>query len=406
MKATKRAYFDQNFEALFYNNSNGLTSQLAAVLAPIKPRDTDAVANAKARLVSNYIDRLYVWRLLGDEPLGNRDFSDEFRKIIPSLRGCETADEVISVLAPRLPGDSFELISNFRLRGNNRSQVRYFLGRLTAYVETGLGKPDISDKYLDGSQWHIEHLWPNNQELRPQDYEDRVDFRIARSRIGALTLLPGRDNEAYQDLPFDEKVRYYGRQPNLTAIFWQGHLYRNTTAKEFAAKNSITDLFHEFGPRTSIPEVIKSRTALYQALANRVWDPIRIGFPAKRVDHSVTNDETKRTNTRVPSRPRLKPSPGAALTRLVKAGVIAANTRLVAIADGYSATVDKDGIIWLPTGDAFNSVDEAGKAVSGESRCNGLQFWQVQTSEGLLSIRDLRDKSQENGRLGSKSRKR
>jgi uncharacterized protein with ParB-like and HNH nuclease domain len=406
MKATKRAYFDQNLETLFYNNANGLSGQLAAVLAPIKPRDTDPMANAKAALVSNYIDRLYVSRLLSDEPLGNRDFNDEFRRIIPSLRECETTDDVIAVLAPSIPADSFDILSNFRLRGNNRSQVRYFLARLTAYVEVGLNKPDVSEKYLDGSQWHIEHLWPINQELRPQDYKERVEFRLARSRIGALTLLPGRDNEAYQDLSFDKKVGYYGRQPNLTAVFWQGHLFRNTVAKEFAAKNSIVNLFHDFGSGAPIPEVIRSRTALYKALANRVWDPIRIGFPAKPVIQTAVSDEAEPVEARAAPKLRPKPSPGAALTRLVKAGIIAADTELVAAAGGYSAIVDKDGIIWLPTGDAFNAVDEAGKAVSGQPRCNGLQFWQVRTADGLLSIRALRDKAQANGRLGSTSRPR
>src|SRR6201996_7461771 len=208
LKATKRAYFENHLETLFYNSANGLTGQLAAVLAPIKPRDPDSVANAKAALVSNYIDRLYVSRMLSDEPLGNRDFGDEFRTIIPSLRECQTPSDVIDVLAPRLPMESFDALSNFRLRGNNRQQVRYFLARLTSHVEVGFNKRDESESYLDGSQWHIEHLWPTNQKLRHQDFEEPVEFRVARSRIGALTLLPGRDNEAYNDLPFDEKVRY------------------------------------------------------------------------------------------------------------------------------------------------------------------------------------------------------
>jgi hypothetical protein len=405
LQATKRAYFENKLETLFYNGSNGLTGQLAAVLAPIKPREPDSAANAKAALVSNYIDRLYISRVLNDEPLANRDFGAEFRIIIPSLRQCQTPADVIAVLAPRLPMESFDAIRNFRLRGNNRSQVRYFLARLTAYVETGFGKRDESENYLDGSKWHIEHLWSKNQKIRRQDYEEPIEFGLARDRIGALALLPGRDNEAYSDLPFDDKVRLYGRQPNLTAIFSEAHLIRHTVAKGFAAKNEITDLFHNFGPATPIPDVISSRTALYQALAKKVWDPVRIGFPAQLVEYGVGSEQLEHVMSKAVLRPRPKSSPGAALTRLVKAGVVAAGTQLVAEIGGYSATVDEDGIIWLPTGDAFNAVDEAGKAVSGQARCDGLKFWRVQTPEGLLSLRALRDKARANGRLGSSSRR-
>jgi hypothetical protein len=406
LRATKHAYLDNGLEALFYNSANGMAGQLAAVLAPVKPDDTDSTANAKAILVGNYIDRLYVSRMLADEPLGSRDFDDEFRFIIPGLRRCRTPDDVIGVLAPRLSAEPFDALRNFRLRGNNKAQVRYFLARLTAYVEIGLNKPDLSETYLDGGKWHIEHLWPRNQALRSQDYADPIDFRVARSRIGALALLPGRDNESYQDMPFPEKARLYGRQPNLTAIFTEELLIRNTTAKEFAAKNGITGLFHHFGAATPIPEVINSRTELYQALARRVWDPVRLGFPVHREDEHRSGKGQETESWDEPrERPKPKPSPGAVLTRLVKAGVIAPDSQLVAEFGGYFATVDKDGIIWLPTGDPFNAVDEAGKAVSGEPKCDGLKFWQVRTPQGLHSLRTVRDQAQKDGRLRSTSRR-
>jgi hypothetical protein len=59
--------------------------------------------------------------------------------------------------------------------------------------------------------------------------------------------------------------------------------------------------------------------------------------------------------------PRPKPKSGAVLTRLVKAGVVAADTQLFAEAGDIRRLWIKDGIIWLPTGDAFNAVDEAAR---------------------------------------------
>jgi hypothetical protein len=338
--------------------------------------------------------------MLNDEPLTSRDFDQEFRELIPKLRECRTPEEVIGVLAPRLPTDSFEAVWNFRRRGNNRRQVRYFLARLTAYVEIGCGKQNESESYLDGNKWHIEHLWPDHPEWHVSDYTNPIEFSLARSRIGALTLLPGRDNESYNDLNFVEKAKHYGRQPNLTAILSPDHRLYNSMVNEFIAKNDIKGLFHDFGPSAPIPTVIESRTRLYQVLATRVWDPSRLGLPLP----------SQAEETLIPSRPARKPRPTpnrrTDLARLVKAGVVAAGTQLMTETGNYSATVDKDGIIWLPTGDAFVAVDEAGKAVSGARRCDGLGFWHVQTPRGLLPLRTLRDQAYARGGLGRKSRRR
>jgi hypothetical protein len=79
----------------------------------------------------------------------------------------------------------------------------------------------------------------------------------------------------------------------------------------------------------------------------------------------------------------------------------------VAHTSDYEATVDADGIIWLPTGDAFVSLDEAGKAVAGSEKCDGLDFWRVPQADGTpIPLRVIRDKAQADGRLGSGSRRR
>lgn len=96
-------------------------------------------------------------------------------------------------------------------------------------------------------------------------------------------------------------------------------------------------------------------------------------------EHSVRKERPR------PSRSRARRLQ-AALTRLVKSGVVQADAKLIAENGGYSATADKDGIIWLPTGDALNAVDEVGKGVSGEPRCDGLSFWLAGTDAGRSPI--------------------
>jgi hypothetical protein len=91
----------------------------------------------------------------------------------------------------------------------------------------------------------------------------------------------------------------------------------------------------------------------------------------------------------------------------MKHGVLPDGVRIVAQASDYEATVDGDGIIWLPTGDAFVSLDEAGKAVTGGDKCDGLEFWRVAQPDGsAIPIRMIRDKAKADGRLVPTHRRR
>ena len=91
----------------------------------------------------------------------------------------------------------------------------------------------------------------------------------------------------------------------------------------------------------------------------------------------------------------------------MKRGVLREGVRIIAQDSDYEATVDRDGIIWLPTGDAFVSLDEAGKAISGSQKCDGLQFWRVAQPDGsTLPLREVRDRAQAEGRLASNPRRR
>ena len=119
-RALSEPYVKDQLEAIYYNAVNGLTNQLHVVLAAVRPRDTATDAKRKARLVANYLDRLYVSRMLSDEPLGARDFEPEYKRMIALLRGCETEQQVAEALASALPAEDFEAIFNFRLRATTK----------------------------------------------------------------------------------------------------------------------------------------------------------------------------------------------------------------------------------------------------------------------------------------------
>ncbi|MFI5909064.1 DUF262 domain-containing protein [Dactylosporangium sp. NPDC051541] len=403
-RAQSKPYLEDNLEGIYYNSVNGLSNQLHVVLAAVRPRDTATDAKRKARLVANYLDRLYVSRMLNDEPLGVRDFEPELRRLITLLRQCENEQQVANELAAALPAEDFESIHNFRLRGNNKGQVRYLLARLTSFVEKGCGKRDMSAEYLgEDRSWQVEHLWPNHADWYRDEIPEPADFAVLRSRIGSLVLLHRKDNASLNDMRFDEKVERYGRQNNLTAILNAGHRRNNTFVRDFLKDDDLGGHFHDFGPDPKMQQVVRSRTELYLRLCRAIWNPVRLGFPP------VAQPEPEDLPIReaLPERIRRRPTPNSrtVIARLMKRGILPDGVQLVAQTSDYRATVDGDGIIWLPTSDAFVSLDEAGKAVTGSEKCDGLDFWQVrQPDNSLVSVRAVRDRAQAEGRLSSNQR--
>ncbi|GIE36081.1 hypothetical protein Ait01nite_091260 [Actinoplanes italicus] len=410
-KALSKPYLSDNLEAVYYNAVNGLTNQLQLVLAAVRPRDTATDAKSKARLVANYLDRLYVSRMLSDQPLGARDFEAEYRVLIPQLRMCETEPQVAETLAAALPPESFQAIYNFQLRGNNKAQVRYLLTRLTAYVEVGCGKHDLSAEYLNEDRaWQVEHLWPNHPDWYNHEIPERGDFLVLRARIGSLVLLHRKDNASLNDMRFHEKIQRYGRQNNLTAVLDPGHRRNNTFIRDFVndkdnKDNDLGEHFHDFGTDPKMQTVVASRTELYRRLCQIIWKPQRLGFPTFEPPELA---EPARQNEPAPP-PRRRPTPNArtAIARMMKHGILPDGVPIFARASNYRATIDGDGIIWLPTGDAFVSVDEAGRAVSGLDKCDGLDFWQVTGEDGATnSLRIIHNNAKADGRLASTQRRR
>lgn len=281
LRATSRPYAQQGLFSAYFNQINGLHHQLTVALAAIRPGDTRDTAKAKAALVTTYLDRVFVDRVLHDKPVGREDSDDELRQLVPVLRSCGTVDEVAIALAARWPSDSFTAVAEIGLRGNNRSQIRYLLARLTAYVEVGCGQTDRITEYLAPDRpYQIEHLFANHPERYRNEVPDEVQFRILRNGLCGLVLLSGADNASYRDATLDEKLEWYARQNNLVAVLWPKHMDRNPKARRFTQDNAIEGEFHSFRRNGSMREILHVRTELYRKLFRRIWSANSLGFPS------------------------------------------------------------------------------------------------------------------------------
>jgi hypothetical protein len=380
LEASRHLYDKSGLEALYYNEVNGLTNQMALILAAVQPRDILSQAKEKAALVANFLDRLYVEGTLNDEPVQAKDFEPDIHRLIPQLRKCSTPQDVSALLSAALPTTAFEPVATFGMRGNNKAQVRYLLARLRRdrlpQTQPHRRLPRRGTHLADRAPLRQPPPAPPRRDTRPRP----VTFRTLRARLGVLVLLRRSDNASYNDLPLETKRRRYARENLLAAILAPDHRKNN--------------------PALKMPRVVEVRGELYRRLCAQIWAPAALGFsvPPQHPDHAAT-PAADQDHTTAPARTRALRTD---LVRMMQAHVLAPGTQIDGEHRGirYTATVDENGVITMPSGDHFASADEAGKMIRGTQRCAGMAFWHVTTADGhRMSLRELRTQPQQDGRL-------
>jgi hypothetical protein len=397
-------------QSIYYNAVNGLECQYPLLLAAIGPGDDLGSVRAKARLLANYIDRRYVLRSIEGDHVDDPHLFEELSPLIPTLRTCVDVTDVGKALHDAIAGedDPFMDLEAFAFRRSNADQVLYLLARLMSYVEEQTGKPhDIRD-YLQGSgrtpqRWQIEHLWPVTFDPSTQNLDSR-HFEKLRNQIGALVLLPASDNASLSDLPYGEKIKRYGRQPNLVAILNPDHRRNYTPQRRFIESHGLEKTFRSFGPNPNVVETVRERCKLYTALSERIWDPASLGFgqkPAAVPDAAPRVTEIEPRAGRQPTARKTRSAGGnTVLAKMVKAGVIQIGQPLFTSYNGtsYEARVTSRGLIELFPGVTRSSPDTALQEITGgRATRKGMDLWQVEVDGKRISLNELRTRAETNG---------
>ena len=188
--------------------------------------------------------------------------------------------------------------------------------------------------------------------------------------------------------------------------------------RNFVTKNGLANLFHSFGDHPGMTAVVDSRGLLYQELCRQVWSAEAVGLPVPRAkgrpetqsesgvtapsQTSVTASETavQPEKVAVP----VKTSSGAVtqVSKLVQANVLSPETRLQGTHRGatYTAHIDGDGHIRLPSRDRYRKPDDAARIAVGIKNVSGMAFWHVEDSSGQQrSLKDVFAQAQKDGRL-------
>jgi hypothetical protein len=395
-----------DLQEIFFNERNGLDAQMIAILAAVRPGEPLAEAKDKARRIAAYLDRWYVLRILNDLPVQSRDVMDCVRDLLPGLRECRTTTNVSRVLAQHVAREGYETIvlDGFGLRGTNRHQIKYLLARLTAYAQDQSGRRgDVAEYLSDTRPYQIEHLFANKPDRHSVEISDPVRFRSLRNQFGGLVLLPDRDNASLGAMPFDDKVKRYGRQDVLVGVLDRDYHPHFPGLYDFTKSHDLASLLRPFKRGAAMEEIIKIRQELYLRLCSHIWSLDRLDIDRKNLpDYKDPFDISSTASMPPAQRPRRRLT--THLAGMVAAGVLEPGTRIVLVHKGtaYAAIVDAGGYVTLEnTGTVYSKVDGAANIIRNTKSSDGMKLWTVVSTGGnAIPLRELREQAISTGALG------
>jgi hypothetical protein len=387
-------------EEVFFNEKNGLSVQLVAIMAVAQEGDTEF--KEKARRIAAFIDRWYVLGTLRESPVRQRDLFELILQLLPALRMCVTSADVSRVLAEYIAkqGEEPVRLEGFGLRGTNRHQIKYLLARMTAYAMEGCGlRGDVGDYLSESKPYQVEHLFADMPERHRKEVPEPLQFRTLRNQLGGLALLPSSDNAALGAMPLQDKTIRYGRQNILLGVLNKDYHATFGKLRKFARENGIERYIRPFPPSASMAEVTKTRQELYLALCARIWSVEAIGI-----------DDASMPNFRDPFALQLDEPTGPAKVnvnlktdfgRMVNKGVIQAGTRIVMSYGGadYWAEVRSDARVRLEeVGVIYANINDAGAVVRSTKTCDGWKYWYIiRNGDERIPLKQLRDQARAKG---------
>jgi hypothetical protein len=313
--------------------------------------------------------------------------------LILELRDCADVAAVRALLAAKTAAlkEHFTGVAKFALSPESRAQVRYVLARLTAFAQTGVGRPDELREYLDTGGWDVEHIVPNHPDVfqRANPGVDEKQFPVWRNKLGALLLLPKLQNSSIGDTPYPQRIDYYRDQHLLAASLHPATRQHNKAVQKFVRQYGLDRLLQPI-PQEFGVEAIKLRQELYQRLCQIVWDPARLGLASENGPQPPATPGPPRV-LQPPVRKAMVTTPNTeAVRRMVREGVLTAHEQITGSVDDipYEAEVLPDGTVQL-LGEVYPDITAAANFIR-EKATRGWDFWKVQRNGSWVSLARLR----------------
>lgn len=277
-------HYTPGLEAVFYNAHNEFTWQNTVLLAPLSKTDDADTVRRKLAATSTYLDIWIMRRVVNYIRVGYSSTSYTMYNLSKDIRN-KTLPDLVEILANKLATDDATFdgspsrgrhgIDELGLNQFSRRYIYHLLARLTAFVETQSGRPNLFDKYVDRKSKNasdIEHIWPDDYPRFQSLFENTVEFESWRNHVSALVLLPADVNRSYQAKPFEEKAPHYAKQ-NLYAASLTASTYQHQP--QFLSFRDRFGLPFEPYEQFGRDEQMR-RKELVRELVHHVWSPDRL----------------------------------------------------------------------------------------------------------------------------------
>lgn len=266
--------FKKELEHVFYHQFWRIAPSLcyALYLAPLTLEDSEETCNKKIDIVAHFLENFAVRRSTNYRLFSASSIRYTMCNLVKTIRGKDIAALKETLISETEEIKDFnESLPVFRLHGMNRCFIKYFLARITSFVEEGSGMGNHFVNYMrnpNQKPFEVEHIWSEHFEWHEDEFKQTEEFNQWRNSIGDLILLPNGVNQSYNDMPVVEKLPHYIKENILAQSFCASAYEKNPSFKAFITKNYLP-----FKPYTDFKKKdIQERCSLYAAIANHIWN--------------------------------------------------------------------------------------------------------------------------------------
>ena len=266
--------FRKDLEHVYYHQFWRIAPSLyyPLYLAPLTLNDDEETCNKKIDIVAHFLDNFTVRRSTNYRLFSASSLRYTMCNLARIIRGKDIDDLRATLIQETEVIDDFDVaLPNFRLHGMNRPFIKYFLARITAYIEDGSGMGNHFVDYMlnpGRKPFEVEHVWSDHFEWHTDEFHQTEEFNQYRNTIGDLILLPNGVNQSYNDLPVDQKLPHYIKENLMAQSFCEATYERNPGFISFCKANNL--------PFRPFPEFkkadIQEHCKLYAAIASLVWN--------------------------------------------------------------------------------------------------------------------------------------
>ena len=273
--------FDSTLPHVFYVACWGFADSLKypIMLAALNTTDSDEVCKQKLDIVAKFIDIFCVRRSVNYRLFSASSLRYTMCNLTLKVRNL-SVDELKQTLQTQIDSDknkdkdnSFDTLFNFRLQQKNKFFVKYYLARITSYIEECSQMPSNFVNYLfnpDCKPYEIEHIWADNMNYHSDEFTQKYEFDEYRNKIGALMLLPNGSNQSYGGADYPEKMPHYIKENILAKSLCKETYAHNPNFTNFVKETNLPfKAYSEFKK-----DDVLSHCELYRQISELIWGKI------------------------------------------------------------------------------------------------------------------------------------